>query len=53
MLTLTDPVHLEVPVRSPVQPSAPLDPRPEAEKLDVSYSRLDVTTDGHTSPSSL
>jgi hypothetical protein len=52
MLTLTDPVHLEVPARTPVQPAAPLDPRPDADKPDDSSSRLDVTTDGHTSPSS-
>jgi hypothetical protein len=50
MLTLTDPVHLEVPARTPVQPAAPLDPRTEP---DDSGSRLDVTTDGHTSPISL
>lgn len=53
MLTLTDPVHLQVPGRTPVQPSAPLDPPPDAEKPDVSASRSDVTTDGHISPSSV
>jgi hypothetical protein len=49
MLTLTDPVHLKVPARTPVQPAAPLDPRPDADNPDDSGSRLDVTTDGHTS----
>jgi hypothetical protein len=52
MLTLTDPVHIEVPGRTPVQPAAPLDPPPDADKRDGSGRRLDVTTDGHTSPSS-
>jgi hypothetical protein len=49
MLTLTDPVHLEVPARTPVQPAAPLDPRPDADKPDDGGSRLDVTTVGDTS----
>ena len=26
MTTLTDPVHIEVPARTPIQPAAPLDP---------------------------
>jgi hypothetical protein len=53
MLTLTDPVHLQVPGRTPVQPAAPLDLPLDADKRDESGRRLDVTTDGHTSPSSL
>jgi hypothetical protein len=47
MLTLPDPVHLEVPARTPVQPAAPLDAPPDTDNSDDSGSRLDVTTDGN------
>jgi hypothetical protein len=36
-ITLQDPVHIEIPNRSPVRPAAPLDPRPARDARVVTF----------------
>ena len=39
MTTLTDPVRVDVPARTAVQPTAPLDPPRETEQPDTTAER--------------
>ena len=41
MTTLTDPVHVDIPERTAVQPTAPLDPPREAEQPTATDRRSD------------
>ena len=41
MTTLTDPVHVDIPERAAVQPTAPLDPPREAEQPTATDRRSD------------
>jgi hypothetical protein len=53
MTTLTDPVHVQVPVQAPVQPVAPLDPprvteEPRTERRRSRRFTLRTSTDVHS-----